>query len=73
MGVHLNAKSFSHDKVSQITRLKAHEELGLIFPLAQKRGGNRGNFSTIRINDLPIAARANVHKVCGLCDFYNLW
>lgn len=45
MGVHLRAKSFSHDKVSQIIRLKAHEGLGLIFPLAQKGGDDRGNFS----------------------------
>lgn len=45
MGVHLRAKSFSHDKVSQIIRLKVHEELGLIFPLAQKGADDRGNFS----------------------------
>lgn len=45
MGVHLRAKSFSYDKVSQIIRLKAHEELGLIFPLAQKGGDDRGKFS----------------------------
>lgn len=45
MGVHLRAKSLSYDKVSQIIRLKAHEELGLTFPLAQKGGDDRGNFS----------------------------
>ena len=44
MGVHLRAKSFSYDKVSQIIKLKAHEELGLIFPLAQKGGDDGGNF-----------------------------
>lgn len=47
MGVHLRAKSFSHDKVSQIIRLKAHEGLGLIFPLAQKGGDDRGNLRVI--------------------------
>ena len=41
----LSAKSFSHDKVSQIIRLHAHDELGLIFPLAQKGGNNRENLS----------------------------